>query len=231
MTPSQDKKEEEVRRETWRPFRKAKPVVQRGSDTSPERTVLADVHGGAEPHSEFATDWDDLSGLQVLAAEFATTTSEGSTEPALEPIARLLQKVRERVGMDVVFISQFIDGRRVVRHVAGDVRDTHVPAPGDSDPLEVTYCQRVVDGRLPPVLADAQAHPDAARLPGTRALHVRAHVAEPIRTSDGRVHGTVCAFAHQPRLDAKQVLPVLREVARALGRALDRIESIPDRRT
>jgi len=67
-----------------------------------------------------------------------------------------------------------------------------------SDPLEDSYCQRVVDGRLPELIQDAFELPEANALPVTRALPVRAHLSVPIRLSDGRVYGTFCCFSSTP---------------------------------
>src|SRR5436305_1493796 len=133
-----------MRRELWRPFRGGKQLQKQEEErTTPERLVLAEVREQRdEIDTHFVTEWDDLSGLAVLDGEFVTTSAEGSSNPVYQPISRLLQQVRERVGLDVVFIAQFVDGERLVRHVAADPRDPRAVAEGHSDPLEATYCQR-----------------------------------------------------------------------------------------
>lgn len=114
------------------------------------------------------------------------------TRPSL---ARMLQAIRKHMGMDVAFISEFKEGRRIFRHVEhGDTRLRLEP--GASDPLEDSYCQRVVDGRLPELIPDACTNAEALRLPATRALPVGAHLSVPIRLSDGRVYGSFCCFSH-----------------------------------
>jgi GAF domain-containing protein len=214
-----------MRREKWLPFRKRTLAPKEDGQDSSDRLLLADVNGHRdEVDTEFATDWDDLSGVEVVAGEFVTTTAETTAAPRDEPIGRLLQDVRARTGMDVVFISQFVHGQRLIRHVAADPRDPHAPREPEADPLEATYCQRVLDGRLPAALPDARAHPEAARLPITAAHGVRAHVAVPILASDGRVFGTVCAYAHRARTDLEHALAVLKGVARALAKAIEEAE-------
>lgn len=107
-------------------------------------------------------------------------------------LPRLLRAAREHLGMEVAFLSEFADGRRVFRHV-----DSCVPSPvhvGGSDPLEDSYCQRVVDGRLPELILDAGELPAAVELPVTAALPVGAHVSVPLVLSDGRLYGTFCCF-------------------------------------
>ena len=214
-----------MRREIWRPFRSAKPAPK-DERSARDRVVLANVRGTEDEFdTEFITDWDDLSGLAVVAGEFVTTTADGSTNAAYEPISKLLQRVRERAGMDVVFIAQFVDGKRLIRYVAADPRDRKAHVEGHADPLEATYCERVLDGRLPEALPDALQQPESAHLPTTREHDIRAHIAIPVVTRNGRVFGTLCAYSHQPRAQLEDPLAVLRSVADALARALEQAEA------
>jgi EAL domain-containing protein (putative c-di-GMP-specific phosphodiesterase class I) len=103
------------------------------------------------------------------------------------------------MGMDVAFISEFAQGRRVFRHV--DIGEARLLIrPGDGDPLEESYCVRVVDGRLPELIPDACVNAEALTLPVTRAVPVGAHLSVPIRLADGRIYGTFCCFSHAPDL-------------------------------
>lgn len=214
-----------MRRESWLPFRKRSVAPKEDSPASSDGLLLADVHRQADAgDTEFETDWHDLSGVEVVAGEFVTVTADRGAASPHEPISSLLGEVRERTGMDVVFISQFVNGKRLVRHVASDARDARAVMEGRTDPLEATYCQRVVDGRLPRALADARAHPEAARLRFTAELDVRAHVSAPVVSSDGRVFGTVCAYAHRPRPGLDEARGVVNAVARALAKALDKAD-------
>src|SRR6185369_110641 len=114
-----------------------------------------------------------------------------------EIVMETLHSVRTLLGMEVAFISEFRDGRRVFRYV-----DSHGGAApvcgGASDPLEESYCQRVIDGRLPELIWDATQIPEALTLPATTALPVGAHLSVPIRFSDGQVYGTFCCFSTYP---------------------------------
>jgi GAF domain-containing protein len=211
-----------MRKEMWHPFRSTR-AASKEARPGPGHVKLADaVHGHPQDvQTEFVTDWDDLSGVEVVSGEFVTTTADGSSNTFFEPITGLLQQVRERTGMDVVFVAQFVNGKRLVRNVASAPGDRCAVFAGQADPLEATYCQRVLDGRLPPTLADARDNPEAARLPMTSRSDIRAHLIAPIVTRDGRVFGTVCAYAHQPRMKLDEPLAVLKSVARALARALE----------
>lgn len=133
--------------------------------------------------------------LAVAAAGLA-----GVSPPPLgmrPSLPRLLSAIRKHMGMDVAFISEFAEGRRFFRHVEiGD--STIVLVPGGSDPLEESYCQRVVDGRLPELIPDACVNAEALTLAATRAVPVGAHLSVPIRLADGRIYGTFCCFSHAP---------------------------------
>ena len=107
-----------------------------------------------------------------------------------------LQFVRQRFGFDVAFVSEFKDGRRFFRHVDAKHGLETAAIRSRSDPLEATYCQRIVDGRLPPVIPDTSQNPEAARLGATEELDIRSHVGAPVRFSDGRVYGTLCCYSH-----------------------------------
>lgn len=124
----------------------------------------------------------------LFAADFLGT--------AADALDRVLQVIRSHLGMDVAFVSEFTGDRRIFRHV-----DASPGAPlqvGDSHPLEDSYCQRVVDGRLPELIPDTSAVPEAMALPVTTAVPVGAHLSVPIRLRDGSVYGTFCAFSFSP---------------------------------
>jgi EAL domain-containing protein (putative c-di-GMP-specific phosphodiesterase class I) len=99
--------------------------------------------------------------------------------------------------MDVAFVSEFDGGSRVFRYVDAASVDSVVRVDG-SDPLDESYCQRVVDGRLPEVIPDAAGNAEAASLPVTSLLPVGAHLSVPITRADGSVFGTLCCFKHEP---------------------------------
>lgn len=112
-------------------------------------------------------------------------------------IQRISQAARLHLNMDIAFVSEFVDGRRIFREVSASSTAGQVRI-GDSDPLEESYCQRVVDGRLPELMPDAQLVPAAMELPVTAALPVGAHMSVPLKLGDGRVYGTFCCFSSAP---------------------------------
>lgn len=109
---------------------------------------------------------------------------------------QLLKATRIHMGMDIAFISQFEGRRRVFRHVdkSAGLEPVNV---GESDPLDETYCQKVVEGQLPELIHNAQELSEACKLPVTEQLGVGAHLSVPIRLSDHSVFGTFCCFSFQ----------------------------------
>lgn len=141
---------------------------------------------------------DELSRLLSLAREYMVATSDGASHVQSEVISRLLRRVRHAFRMDVVFVSEFKGGMRVFKHVdaAGDA--VGIVKEEAADPLEESYCQRVVDGRLPQAIPDANDLAEARALPVTQALPVGAHLSVPIRLYNGEVYGTLCCFSRTP---------------------------------
>lgn len=105
-----------------------------------------------------------------------------------------LGAIRRHLGMEVAFISEFTGGARVMR-VVDQAEGVDIIRVGHSDPLEESYCQRVVDGRLPELIWDAREVPEAVTIPATLALPVGAHLSVPIRLADGQAYGTFCCFS------------------------------------
>lgn len=133
---------------------------------------------------------DDEAGLsRVLGPDFS---AHHHSLDRLLP--ELLRAIRSHLEMDVAFVSEFSDGQRVFRYVDSPLQGQPVKV-GGADPLEASYCQRVVDGRLPELIQDATALPAALELPVTLKLPVGAHLSVPIRLSDGTVFGTFCCFS------------------------------------
>lgn len=130
---------------------------------------------------------------------FAPIVAAGlsKTDQATVSLNHILRAVRAHLGMDVGFISQFSDGRRVFRHVE-TAAGKHCIRVGDSDPLEESYCHWIVKGKLPRLMRDPADHKLAASFPVTKSLPVGAHLSVPILMRDGEVYGTFCCFSSSP---------------------------------
>lgn len=113
-----------------------------------------------------------------------------------EEIDHILHAVRAHLGMDVAFVSEFVDRVRIFRHVdAAGWTPIHA---GDSIPLDAGYCRRVVEGLLPRMIPDTSQLPAAMALPETLAVPIGSHLSVPIRLADGSLYGTFCCFGFRP---------------------------------
>lgn len=126
---------------------------------------------------------------------FRVATADSTNAPALARLSRLLKDVREVFNMDVVFVSEFKQGRRFFRHVDAAPNAAHLIQAGASSPLDESYCLRVVDGRLPQAIPDTSENAEAQSLAVTRMLPVGAHLSVPMKRADGSLYGTLCCFS------------------------------------
>lgn len=134
--------------------------------------------------------------FEVRVSELLVATPDDSDQLIDKAVPEVLRMVREHLKMDVVFVSEFVDGQRVFRRV--DTSPTaRVIEVGQSSPLEQSFCQRVIDGRLPRLVRDLAKEPSLPELPPTD-FPIGAHLSTPIVLNDGRVYGTLCCFSFAP---------------------------------
>lgn len=131
--------------------------------------------------------------------QFVVATSDASSNIMASTVSVLLRDARTLLDMDIAFVSEFSQGHRFIRRVDNAPDSTGMMKEGMSNPLEETYCQRVVDGRLPLAIPDTLLLLEAKNLEITEALKIRAYLAAPITLSNGQAFGTLCCISHQPR--------------------------------
>lgn len=154
-----------------------------------------------------------------MVSDLLVATADKADQAIDDAVPEVLKQLREKLRMDVVFVSEFVDGQRVFRMV-----DRRAGAPliseGDSSALETSYCQRVVDGRLPELVPDISSLPIGTDLPPA-PFRVGAHLSTPIVLDDGNVYGTLCCFSTAPndRLRKKD-LDTLRLCAKLVARKM-----------
>lgn len=161
----------------------------------------------------------DPAALDLLISELLVATADGC-DPAIDArITQLLGELRQQLNMDLVFVSEFLNGQRVFRFVEGDsALGVQV---GDASPLEESYCQRVVQGRMPELVQDAAAVRQALALPAT-GMPVGAHLSTPVQLSDGRLYGTLCCFSTQANRHLQSAdLSRLKGCARLVARKIE----------
>ena len=135
-----------------------------------------------------------LSTLSEIASEIA---SERASERTPETIERVLEAAREELGMEVAFVSEFTQRRMVFRKLAGEA-ESFGWQEDDSVPLDDTFCQLLLEGRLPNVIPDAKADGRVKFLKVTGKADIGSYVGAPIRFSDGHLYGTFCVLSHSP---------------------------------
>lgn len=142
----------------------------------------------------------------------------------------ILHAIRTHLKMDVAFVAEFTRGRRVFRHVDSDLSDNPVRV-NHGDPLDISYCQRIVDGRLPELIPDVQHSPEARSLEVTRALSIGAYMGVPIHLSDGSVYGTFCCFSRSGDTSLNpRDLSLMRVFAELAGKMIEREQRLSARR-
>lgn len=127
------------------------------------------------------------------------------SQPSLdEVINSAVDLARICLRMDVAFISEFKNDRRIFRHIAADEGAAPVRA-GRSDPLSESYCQHIVAGTIPAIVDDSHIYPILKRLSCTEAMRIRVHLGVPILLSDGSIFGTFCCYSSNPRSSLREV--------------------------
>ena len=164
---------------------------------------------------------DATDGRDSKATDDALRLGEVAQSPSTE---RAVMAVREFLDMDVACATEFVDGQQVFHVVRGDSASFGMQE-GGAVPLGLTYCQRVMEGRLPNLIPDVLADDRAASLPVTKAANIGAYVSIPITFSNGEFYGTLCAGSHEakPELGYRD-LQFLHVFARIVADQLERDE-------
>jgi hypothetical protein len=160
--------------------------------------------------------------ITEAANDFIIATADSATQSA-EALRELLHNLRVLLEMDIAFVAEFVDAKKIYRHIDNANKLSTYPKVGDSAPLEITLCQRVVDGRLPTHSSDAQTHPEMGYVKTTNASSIKAYLSAPVVLRDGRTYGTLCCISHTPRsaLGSRQI-DSLRYVAGIVAAELEK---------
>lgn len=135
----------------------------------------------------------DPDDLDVRITELLVATSDSADSELPSGVSEVLKLLRERMGMDAAFVAQVADGRRTFK-VVDSRPDFTVIQPGMSDPIEESWCQKVIEGKLPEFMADAAPFVSSGQAPKP-GFPIGTHLSTPIRLSDGSVYGTLCCFS------------------------------------
>ena len=121
-------------------------------------------------------------------------------------VERLLGLARAHLGMELAWMSQFVDGQQVIRSASGNTAAMNVTI-GEGTPLEGSFCVRVLAGTLPAAIPDARRHLITRELAVTRDLGIGSYVGVPWRGVSGETSGMLCCLSRgtNPSLDEQAV--------------------------
>ncbi|MFT7431882.1 MAG: hypothetical protein ACI971_002357, partial [Colwellia sp.] len=110
---------------------------------------------------------------------------------------KLLSIVRKHLDMDVAFIAKFVNKERVIKvlDAKNDMLSINV---GDSDPIDDTYCEKIVDNVLPNIIHNTKENDITNSLPITEKLSIGSYIGVQIILSNGEVYGTFCCYKQSP---------------------------------
>ncbi len=126
-----------------------------------------------------------------LKLEFDGPSANGDT------LDLILETVRTHFEMQVAYVSEIVDGNSVFRAVSAPGFEA-LAFPGAVLSLQQVYCQHILDGRLPSVMADTADYPLALSMPITTSIPIGSHLSVPVRRDDGSVFGMFCCLRSTP---------------------------------
>lgn len=140
-------------------------------------------------------------GISFAGATDAVTAG-ANLDDRLDAVIHL---TRDLLDTDVALLTEISDGREVARRVAGEWPQLG-SLQGASLPLDETFCQRMLDGRIGNYVRDAHIDDRVSDLAMARRLGVRAWIGVPIRLSDMQLY-VLCCLAREarPNLGAREV--------------------------
>ena len=105
----------------------------------------------------------DAAHRRERAAVLSVVAPSGDADaledaPAEKIIERAAEAAREMLGMDMAYVADTRSGLQDYRAMTGD-GESFGAAVGQPIPLEGTYCERVLDGRLGNIVRDASTDP------------------------------------------------------------------------
>jgi hypothetical protein len=131
--------------------------------------------------------------LDVTISQLLVATCDAADPDLPAAIQDVLKLLRAHLGMDVAFVSQLADGRRTFMAIDCSADYAQLQA-GMSDPVEESWCQRVIEGRLPERMVDAAPYIASGQAPEP-GMAIGTHLSAPVRLPDGTAYGTLCCFS------------------------------------
>lgn len=135
-----------------------------------------------------------MTKTRPTVADFAPrmTHSDGDI------ISNSLAFMRVHLDMEMAYLSEFVGDKLVFRVVdAPGFED--VISVGDTMSVSETYCQHIIEGRLPELIPDTNDVPFAQSFAITKSFPIRSYISIPVRRCDGTAYGMFCCLSRKPR--------------------------------
>jgi EAL domain-containing protein (putative c-di-GMP-specific phosphodiesterase class I) len=119
-------------------------------------------------------------------------------------LPEMIRVLRKHLGMDIAFLSQVNGELNKINLVDTDELHCALKA-GFSSSLEETYCQLIVEKKIPNIIHDVEDIPLVKDLPITKILDIKSYISTPVLLSDGTLYGTLCCYSHttEPSLNKR----------------------------
>ena len=142
-------------------------------------------------------------GVPAARNGAAHENGAGGEERSERRLDALMRLTLELLDSDVAILTEIKSGHETARWIAGEWPGI---GEGESLPLDQTFCQRMLDGRIENYIRDARADARVSELPMTRQLAIGAYLGVPIRLEDMRLY-VLCCLHHErrPSLGEKEV--------------------------
>jgi EAL domain-containing protein (putative c-di-GMP-specific phosphodiesterase class I) len=136
-------------------------------------------------------------------------------------LRRIMAAARRALELEVCVLGQFMGEREVIRAVEGS--EWLGLGAGASWMAADTLGQRVIDGRIGPLVPNVAGEEDLTDMEFVRAWGIGAYAAVPVSFSDGRIYGVMECMSHRPApWLAERDAQFLQVLARLVGDEVER---------
>ena len=170
--------------------------------------------------------------MSVHESEMLVATADASDELINSAVSETLRLLRERLAMDVVFVSEFVDGHHLARPVNAAKGEASL-SKDDSNPMEEAWGQRILEGRLPKTSKDIKK-PIGHTIAPAKAADAGTYLSAPVLLGTGVSYGTLCCVSLEasPQLrdrDLRNLQSVAQLIATKIGKSpgLEQAPHIP----
>ena len=162
------------------------------------------------PDDPHAIDHQQLNDPRRLDALRRSGLLDDGDEAAFDRAVRLASRM---LGTRVSLLSLVDEDRQVFKAQTGMCEPW---ASAGGTPLSHSFCQHVVTGQAPLVIADARSHPLTQDNAAIEDLGVVSYLGVPVRAPDGEVLGAFCVIGDEPREWTADELAVLSDLGEAI---------------